>query len=175
MATSETTRAHAEQLPIGDWQIDPSHSELGFLTHMFGLIPVRGRYSSYGGNLRLDAAGNASGELRIDAATIATGIKKRDAHLRSPDFFATDDYPQLRFELARLSADPDGSRTLTGTLQIRDQALPISIPVSLARIGPDRLRLDVEFGVNPRVCGFETKRLPGKARVQASLTLQPTS
>jgi polyisoprenoid-binding protein YceI len=51
-----------------------ARSELGFRTRMLGLIPVRGRYSGYDGELHIDSAGNASGVLRIDAATISTGI-----------------------------------------------------------------------------------------------------
>jgi polyisoprenoid-binding protein YceI len=76
-----------------------ARSELGFLTRMLGLIPVRGRHSGYDGELHINSAGNASGVLRIDAATISTGIKKRDAHLRSTDFFAVERHPHMTFEL----------------------------------------------------------------------------
>lgn len=83
MATTQITEAHPIPLSPGDWRVDPTRSELGFVTHMFGLIPVRGRYSGFDGELHIDGAGNASGVLRVQAETISTGIKKRDSHLRS--------------------------------------------------------------------------------------------
>jgi hypothetical protein len=45
VATTQTTDAHPIPLSPGDWRVDPARSELGFLTRMFGLIAVRGRYS----------------------------------------------------------------------------------------------------------------------------------
>jgi polyisoprenoid-binding protein YceI len=85
VATTQTTEAHPIPLSRGDWRVDPARSELGFVTHMFGLIPVRGRYSGFDGELHINGAGNATGVLRVEAETISTGIKKRDIHLRSTD------------------------------------------------------------------------------------------
>ena len=82
MVTTEHTDAHLTTLPTGDWSVVPADSKVGFVARIvFGLIPVRGRYSGFAGKLHVDGAGNASGELSIDAATVATGIKIRDAHL----------------------------------------------------------------------------------------------
>jgi len=58
----------------------------------------RGRYSGYDGDLHIDSAGNASGVLRIEAATISTGIKRRDAHLRSTDFFAVEEHSHRQID-----------------------------------------------------------------------------
>lgn len=177
VATTQSTEAHPIPLPAGDWHVVPARSELGFLTRaVFGLIPVRGRYSGYDGELHIDGAGHASGFLRIEAATIRTGIKKRDAHLRSTDFFAVEEHPHLKFELASLVPNPDSDLTMTGTLHIRDQALPIKTRVSVATLGADERRLDADFEVDHRASGFEIKRgLPRTVRVQAALTLERTS
>ncbi len=139
---------------------------------MFGLIPVRGRYSGFDGELHIDPAGAASGVLRVEAETISTGIKKRDAHLRTSDFFAVERHPHMTFELAGLSPKADGGATLTGTLHIRDRALAIDAPVSVAPVGSDGLRIDADFEVDHRAAGFEFKRLPRTVRVQAALTLE---
>jgi polyisoprenoid-binding protein YceI len=53
VATTQTTDAHPIPLSPGDWRIDPARSELGFLTRMFGLIAVRGRYSGFDGELHM--------------------------------------------------------------------------------------------------------------------------
>jgi polyisoprenoid-binding protein YceI len=174
VATTQATEAHPIRLSPGDWRVAPARSELGFVTHMFGLIPVRGRYSGFDGELHIDGAGNASGVLRIEAETISTGIKKRDSHLRSSDFFAVERHRHMTFELMALTPIADGGVRLTGTLQIRDRALLIDTPVSVAPVGSDGLRIDADFEVDHRAAGFEIKRLPRTVRVQAALTLDPT-
>ena len=172
MATTQITEAHPIPLSPGDWRVDPARSELGFVTRMFGLIPVRGRYSGFDGELHIDAAGNASGVLRVEAETISTGIKKRDTHLRSTDFFAVERHPHMTFELTGFTPNADGAVTLTGTLHVRDQALAINTPVSVAPVGSGGLRIDADFEVDHRTAGFEIKRLPRTVRIQAALTLE---
>jgi polyisoprenoid-binding protein YceI len=174
VATTQRTQADPLPLPAGDWHVVPARSELGFLTRMLGLIPVRGRYSGYDGELHINSAGNASGVLRIEAATISTGIKMRDAHLRSTDFFAVEEHSRLRFELTSLVPNTDRDLTLTGTLHIRDQALPIKTPVSVATLGPDgsdERRIDADFEVDHRASGLDFKWVR-TVRVQAVLTLK---
>jgi polyisoprenoid-binding protein YceI len=176
MAEGGLLMAEPPHLQAGDWRVAPADSQLGFLTRiMFGLMPVRGRYSAYEGELHVDDAGNASGVLQVQAETISTGIKKRDKHLRSTDFFAVERHPHLRFELASLVPSADGAATLTGTLQIRDQALAINTPVSVANVGSDGLRINADFEVDHHAAGFEFKKLPRTVRIQAGLTLQRSS
>lgn len=178
MASTRSINPHPVTLPVGDWHVVVPDSELGFETRVvFGLLPVRGRYSRYTGELHVDDAGSARGELRIEAATVTTGIKKRDKHLRSGDFFAVDEHPHLRFELDALALGADGAPTLTGTLHIRDEALPIEAPVSVEQAGPDRLRVDADFNVEHRASGLRSsgvgwKKVPEKVRVTAALMLE---
>jgi polyisoprenoid-binding protein YceI len=175
VATTQITEAHPIPLSPGDWRVVPARSELGFVTRiMFGLIPVRGRYSGFDGELHIDGDGNASGALRVEAETVSTGIKRRDAHLRTSDFFAVERHPHMSFELTALTPNTDGGVTLRGTLQIREQALPIDTTVSVTQVGPDGLRLDADFEVDHRAAGFEIRRLPRTVRIQAALTLERT-
>jgi polyisoprenoid-binding protein YceI len=174
VAITQSTEAHPIPLSTGEWHVDPARSDLGFVTRMFGVIPVRGRYSGFDGELHIDGAGNASGVLRIEAETISTGIKRRDAHLRSTDFFAVERHPHMTFDLTALTPNADGGVSLTGTLHIRDRALSIDTPVSVALVGSDGLCIDADFEVDHRAAGFEIKRLPRTVRIQASLTLEPT-
>lgn len=52
MAATQGTEAHPIPIPAGDWHVVPARSEIGFRTRaVFGLIPVRGRYSGYDGEL----------------------------------------------------------------------------------------------------------------------------
>ncbi|HWF49546.1 MAG TPA: YceI family protein [Solirubrobacteraceae bacterium] len=150
----------------------PARSELGFRTRILGLVPVRGRYTAFEGGLHIDDAGAASGTLRVEAETVSTGIKKRDTHLRTSDFFAVERHPHMTFELTALIPRTDGAVTLSGTLHIRDRALPITAPVSVALVGSSGLRIDADFEVDHRAAGFEFKRLPRAVRIQAALTLE---
>jgi polyisoprenoid-binding protein YceI len=174
VATTTSTTAHPLPLPLspGDWRVVPARSELGFATRILRLIPVRGRYSGFDGELHIDDAGNARGVLRVDAETISTGIKRRDSHLRSSDFFAVERHPHMTFELTALTPGADGGLTLAGTLQIRDRALAINTPASVAGVGSDGLRIGADFQVDHHAAGFEIKRLPRSVRIQAALTLE---
>ena len=65
-------------LPEGEWRVDPSRSRVEFTVRKLGAGTVRGRFA--------DADG-----------VLATGNEDRDAHLRSPVFFAAETYPEIAF------------------------------------------------------------------------------
>jgi polyisoprenoid-binding protein YceI len=173
MATTPDTNVGSTSLSSGDWKVDPSQSKLEFRTRAMGLFPVKGSYSGFSGALHVDPSGVAKGDLHIEAATVATGIKKRDEHLRSKDFFHTDAYPHMKFDLTGIEPASDGTARLTGTLRIRDRDLPIDTPVTLAATGTHGLLLEATFEVDHRAAGFEFKRLPRRVQIETSITLQP--
>ena len=170
-AASSTDSVDTSQL-TGVWRVAPARSELGFATHMFGLIPVRGQYSGYDGELHVDQDGYASGELRVKTETISTGIRKRDKHLRSKDFFHVSVHPHASFELTSLIPDEKDRMRMIGTLHIRDQELTIDEDVTVETRTADELRLRADFEVDHRAAGFEFKRLPKAVTVHAALTLE---
>jgi polyisoprenoid-binding protein YceI len=175
VASTHAAETGSIGLAPGDWRVVRARSELGFLTQtLFGLITVRGRYSGFDGWLHIDSGGRARGGLRVEAATLSTKIKKRDAHLRSTDFFAVERYPHMTFELKALTPSGNGAVTVIGMLRIRDRAVPIITPVSVAAVGPDGLVIDADFEVDPRGAGFYSRRLPHTVRIQAALVLEPT-
>ncbi len=164
------------QLSSGTWRVATELSSVGFMTRlMLGLMTVRGRHSSFAGELYVDAAGQMTGELLIDTESISTGIKKRDTHLRSDDFFAVERFPQMHFDLRELTLSDPPMAALSGTLQIRDTAQVISGPATVTRLDPEHLRIDAELTIDPRAAGLEFKRLPKHATAQISLTLTRTS
>jgi polyisoprenoid-binding protein YceI len=178
--TLDMTHNHTA-LGVGDWQLLAEDSDISFQTRIaFGLIPVRGRFTEYTGQLHLDGSGQASGELRVEAQSIATGIGKRDRHLRSSDFFAVEEHPHMTFELAGLEADADGVMHLSGTLRIRGEALPIDTPVVLEQPRPDRLRVNADFAVEHRSSGLSKtgpgwKKVPQTLHAHVALTLAPSA
>src|SRR5215207_1345206 len=84
----------------GDYTIDPAHSSISFVARHAMVTKVRGNFDEFDGRIHLDAENlsQSRAKLTIKAASIDTRNADRDAHLRSNDFFAMDDYPEIVFE-----------------------------------------------------------------------------
>lgn len=103
------------------YDIDPVHSEVGFkVQHMIvGRVP--GKFKKFTGTFEYDGKkpGDWKAEAVIETASIDTGNEKRDAHLRSPDFFDAEKHPTLTFVSTSLSGWKKGRGKLLGKLTIR--------------------------------------------------------
>jgi polyisoprenoid-binding protein YceI len=114
------------------WQLDPAHSSVEFSVKHMMMTTVRGRFKTVSGNITLDesAFDNSRVEVVIDVASIDTGAPDRDAHLRSPDFFEIEKFPQMTFRSTRAEGctDQEGCRfKLQGDLTIRDTTMAIEL------------------------------------------------
>ncbi|MDH6227018.1 MULTISPECIES: YceI family protein [Streptomyces] len=88
----------AELPPPGDWEIDPSHTTVGFTARHIGLARVHGRFDNFAGVLRVGESMERSAmHVVIDATSINTNVRMRDDHLRSADFLDVATYPTLEF------------------------------------------------------------------------------
>jgi len=118
MATDTFTRTTA--VPTGTWTVDPSHSKVGFAVKHMGIATVRGEFTEFEGTLEVGedlSAARAYGTVKV--ATIDTNEPQRDGHLRSPDFFEAERYPEMRFESTRIEAVDDESFRIIGDLTLR--------------------------------------------------------
>src|SRR5690606_37642867 len=103
------------------YSVDNSHSRVGFVARHLGFSKVRGSFGSFEGSIQLEP-GNLEtlvASATIQASTVTTGEEKRDAHLKSPEFFDVEKHPQITFqskEVKRVSGD---SAVLVGDLTIR--------------------------------------------------------
>jgi polyisoprenoid-binding protein YceI len=174
MSAAQPEDTLSAQVPDGTWRVDTSHSELTFRSRgVFGLLPVRGTFTVYEGELRV-AGRDVSGELRIDAASLDTKHEKRDHHLRSTDFFHVTEYPTVTFSLIELVPSDDGTLRLTGTLRIRENQLRLETPAQATRLGVDRLRLETRLSVDRADAGIGWSKMgmiQGKAHLRASIVL----
>ena len=120
------------------WNIDASHSTIGFAIRHMVFSKVRGRFLKFTGAIQLDDdLAKSWVEVAIDAASIDTGTAQRDAHLRSADFFDAERFPELQFRSARVD-DAGGDRLrVTGTLTIRDTSREVVLEVEPAGRGID--------------------------------------
>jgi polyisoprenoid-binding protein YceI len=81
------------------WNIDPSHSSATFAVKHMGFSNVRGEFGKLEGSVEVDDKdfSKSKATAKIDATTIYTRDEKRDAHLKSPDFFDVQKYPTINF------------------------------------------------------------------------------
>ena len=121
------------------WRIDPDRSSVEFnAKSLWGIATVKGRFSRYQGTLQL--SGEPAIELTIEADSLDTKNKKRDQHLRSPDFFDAEQHPYVRF--VSESAALEGERlTVRGRLHARGASMPLDIDATLRRAG-DELEIE---------------------------------
>lgn len=113
------------------YTFDKVHTEASFqVRHM--LTKVRGRFADFTGTIQVDAAKpDASAvEFTIKAASVSTGDEKRDAHLKSPDFFDVEKFPELTFKSSAIKGTGKDKYDVTGTLTIHGVAKQVTLPVS---------------------------------------------
>src|SRR6266851_3882976 len=104
--------SQAETIPgyvTGTWTIDPLHSEVGFSVRHMMVSKVRGKFTKFSGELVTGESPLASSvTAEIDLASIDTGAEQRDGHLRSPDFFDTENHPAMSYRSTGIRAKGDG-------------------------------------------------------------------
>ncbi len=134
IATPETASTTAT------WELDPAHTQAEFEVKHMMFAKVRGRFSSIEGTLQLGPDGDiASSQVSasLKTASVDTGQSDRDVHLRSPDFFDAEQYPELKFESQSVAANKDGSLTVTGDLTIKDVTRSVKLAVNETGRGVD--------------------------------------
>jgi polyisoprenoid-binding protein YceI len=116
------------------WTIDNTHSGVGFQIRHF-VSKVRGKFTDVKGTITADESAwqNAVIEVEIATSSISTDNAKRDAHLRSPDFFAADSFPAIRFRSTRIERTGDAAR-VHGDLTIRGVTKPVVLDGTLTGI-----------------------------------------
>lgn len=123
-----STTAQTQQL-AGTYNIDPAHSRIGFTARHALVTKVRGSFREFEGSFNLDPAApsNSSAHVTINAKSIDTGNQQRDEHLRSNDFFAMDEYPEIAFASTSAERVDDTHFKLTGDLTVRAVTRPVTI------------------------------------------------
>ena len=129
--TSPSGQAASPLAGPASWQIDPAGSSV-LIEHktIWGLGTVRGGFSGLSGSGEIAADGSASGRLVIDAASIDTRHAKRDTHLRSADFFNTEEHPQIVVEIGRV-ARQGATADVAGTLTVAGLTRPVRLTAAI--------------------------------------------
>lgn len=130
-ATALTTVGLAGAVQASEWTIDPSHSQAGFAVKHMMVTTVRGQFGKLSGTVNLDDKDltKSSVDVVIDASTIDTHEPKRDAHLKSPDFFDVAKHPNITFKSTKVDKAGKGKFKVTGDLTMRGVTKPVVLNV----------------------------------------------
>jgi polyisoprenoid-binding protein YceI len=126
------------RVPTGTWKVDPAHSSVGFEVKHMMISTVRGHFREFEGTL--EAAEDPSQSRAwgsVKTASIDTGSADRDEHLRSPDFFDAERYPEARFESTRLEPLGGANWRVTGNLTIKDVTREVQFDAVVEGAGED--------------------------------------
>ncbi|WP_209326157.1 YceI family protein [Brevibacterium renqingii] len=122
----------------GHWDIDPTHSRLGFSTRHAMVSRVRGAFNTVSGSADIaEDLSQSTATVVIETASVDTRSEDRDNHLRSADFFDVETYPEMRFVSSAIDEVDEGSFIVTGELTIRDMTKTVSVPLELIGIDTD--------------------------------------
>lgn len=121
------------------WQIDASHSHIGFSVKHMMIATVRGQFKTYTGSLELNTEdltrSSLSGEIEV--SSIDTREPQRDDHLRSADFFDAANHPKILFKSTQIEQVEGNEFRITGDLTIRGVTKEIVLEAEYAGIHKD--------------------------------------
>lgn len=133
-AITETTIPGYE---AATWTIDPVHSEVGFSVRHMMVSKVRGRFTTFSGEIvTAEDPTKSSVTAEIDLSSINTGNDQRDAHIRSADFFEVETYPTMTYKSTGIRIE-DGEYVLDGELTLKGVTRSVPLRLEINGFGPD--------------------------------------
>jgi polyisoprenoid-binding protein YceI len=132
-AQAPAAQQQQQRPPLGpnEWRLDSNHSAANFSVRHLMVSTVRGQLGRITGTLEYDGKDVRSikADVTIDVNGINTQNEKRDAHLRSPDFFDVPNHPNMTFKSKRAEPAGEGRFKLIGDLTIRGTTKEIVLDV----------------------------------------------
>jgi polyisoprenoid-binding protein YceI len=123
--------AGSPALAADNFVVDKGHSEASFQVRHF-VSKVRGRFTDFAGTIQVDRANpeKSSVEYAIKTASIDTANERRDGHLRSPDFFDAEKFPEITFKSTKVVAKGQDRYDVTGNFTLHGVTKEITVPVA---------------------------------------------
>lgn len=121
------------------WGLDPMHSEINFKVKHMMIANVSGGFTKF--NVEATTESNDFTKAKVnftaDVNSITTHNEQRDGHLKSPDFFDAEKYPEVKFESTSITKKSDDEFDMNGNLTIKDVTKPVKMNVNFGGIGKD--------------------------------------
>jgi polyisoprenoid-binding protein YceI len=117
---------------MGNWQLDPYHTQVEFSARHLGMMTVRGYFDELSATADIDPEHpeTSSVEVTISTASIRTNNGIRDNDLRSSNFLEVEKYPEIKFKSTSVEPSGDGHFKLTGDLTIKETTRPLVLDVT---------------------------------------------
>jgi polyisoprenoid-binding protein YceI len=164
MSVTEQTRT---AIPAGTWVADPVHSRIAFAVKHNAVLTFEGSFGEFDVQL---SDGRLEGTVEV--ASVVVDDEQLTGHLQTPDFFDTEQFPELRFASSRIERDGD-RLSVAGELTIKGTTAPVEIAGTIAgpvtdAYGKERLGLELQTTVNRHDFGVSwNAELPGGAKMLA--------
>jgi polyisoprenoid-binding protein YceI len=121
------------------WALDPTHSELQFKVRHLMVSNVTGHFKTFTATVETegDDISTAKVNVTVDVNSVSTNNEQRDGHLKTGDFFAAEEHPQIVFEGDKLVKVSDEEYKLPGNLTMRGVTHPVTLNVEFGGITKD--------------------------------------
>ena len=121
-----------------EYDVDSAHSHVGFtVKHLVGKVP--GEFKDYTGKFNFDEKKPASfnADFEIKAASISTGNEKRDAHLKTAEFFDVEKFPNITFKGTAMKSTGAKKYKLMGDMTMHGVTKPVTFDVEYGGTAKD--------------------------------------
>lgn len=122
-----------------NWKLDPTHSEIGFKVKHMMITNVSGAFTDFNVEASSESEDFSKPNISFNAKTtsVNTNSDQRDGHLRSPEFFDSEKYPEMKFKGTAYEKVNGDHYKLKGDLTIKDVTKPVSLDVEFGGINKD--------------------------------------
>ena len=143
------------------WEIDPAHSEISFKVKHLMIINVKGQFTEYNADIVTtdDDFSSAEIDFWMNPNSLKTNDEKRDAHLRSADFFDVEHHKEITFRSDTIEKKGDDEYELWGNLTIKGFSKKIKLDVEYSGIqkdpwGNEVAGVSITGKINRKDCDF---------------------
>lgn len=121
------------------WNLDPSHSEVTFKVKHMMITNVSGSFNEFSVEASTEGEDFSKAEISFTAkaASVNTNSEQRDGHLRSPEFFDTEKFPEIKFKGTKYEKADGDNYKLQGDLTIKDVTKSVGLTVEYGGIQKD--------------------------------------
>jgi len=172
MSTPASATTPQVPVPAGTWNVDPVHSSVEFHVKHLGIATVKGVFKEFEGSLQVGPDGaKATGSVQV--ASVDTREEQRDAHLRSPDFFDAEQFPQITFTSTSITPTGGDDFEIVGDFTIHGVTRSLTLTASLEGAetdpqGNQRVGLSANGQINRGDYGMKFNMALGSGNVVVS-------
>jgi polyisoprenoid-binding protein YceI len=157
--------------PTGTWNVDATHSRVGFAVKHLGIATVRGTFKEFEGTLEIgDDLSTAKAYGTVKTASVDTNEPARDEHLRNADFFDAENHPEITFESTSIESTGGDELRITGDLTINGVTNEVVLDAELGGTevdpwGNDRVGLEATGQISRSDYGIKFNMALGSGNV----------